>query len=71
MDGENRSLRAIVDKITTTARDDLPESERDSLLKMVFGMAVAAYQYDPEKKTGIQPQVKIENRSQPISQGSA
>lgn len=31
------------------AEDLLSESERNSLLKLVFGMAVAAYQYDPGK----------------------
>ena len=43
---ENESLRTMVEKFSKSRRDDLPESERESLLKMVLGMAISSYQYE-------------------------
>jgi len=45
--GERDSLRSMVEKMTANA---LNPSERKSLLKMIFVMAVDCYGYDPNEK---------------------
>jgi hypothetical protein len=51
---ENESLKAeneaLKKQIEEQSKDDLVESERDSLLKLVLGMAMAKYNYEPLKQ---------------------
>lgn len=47
---ENQKLRQEVTAAANSEKKSLPESERDSLLKMVLGMAIDAYSYDVAQK---------------------
>lgn len=45
-----RILNAAIGKMRSEGSDKLPESERESLVKLALGMAVGGYSYDPSNK---------------------